>query len=95
MKPSEILLAAADDLRTNGWCQHAERDGRSHCAVGAIRELRGSWNEPDHARAAEDYLRRAIGGGRIDEWNDTPGRTADEVIEALHAAAVLAESEGR
>jgi hypothetical protein len=42
--------------------------------------------------AAEDALRHHVGPDIV-EWNDTPDRTADEVIAALEAAADAAEAE--
>ena len=44
--------------------------------------------------AVQDHLFAAPGPGKtLERWNDTPGRTAAEVIAALRAAADAAEAE--
>lgn len=69
-------------LGKNDW------DGYEHCAVGALEvataELGLSNRQQGDAQyALSDYL----GGGSITGWNDTLGRTEDEVREGLLMAA--------
>jgi hypothetical protein len=84
------LLNAADLLETEGWCQgrffHASG---ARCALGALvhstisqREVRGT---------VVSRLYRITGGIDITLWNDAAERTADEVVAALRAAALLGD----
>jgi hypothetical protein len=47
----------------------------------------------DRWRAACDSLRQQIDDDGVVDWNDTLGRTADEVTAALRAAADTAEAD--
>ncbi|MGW6658903.1 DUF6197 family protein [Rhodococcus sp. NPDC055024] len=93
---SNVLNHAADLLEHDGWTQGMLRNYATgcRCALGALNDatndclkgpaVRGSskvW------RAAEDALRSEIACVNIPIWNDTPGRTATEVIAALRNAA--------
>jgi hypothetical protein len=64
------------------------------CASGAIAHASGYPLGDDAAEEAEeiawDMLRRVIGRGYIEEWNDEAGRTQAEVVAALRQAASLA-----
>jgi hypothetical protein len=59
-------------------------NGRNVCAMLAIsragKEMGAEW------LGAHDRLRNFV-GDRIDRWNDAPGRTASEVIQALRDCA--------
>ena len=86
-----VLREAARIVR-QGWCQGAVNYGDQFCTMGAMYyALR---DEPDASLIVET-VDRAIGrllqyvnyGGSIGGWNDTPGRTAEEVALALEAAA--------
>lgn len=90
------LENAATLLREMGWCQGSMTNGAGcHCAMGALAVIcEGEWTPRwDEAREA---LYRQFGGRHaipsLVEWNDTPGRTAEEVISALEAAASLTRS---
>lgn len=117
MKPSEILLKAADLIEAEGWCQNSnvQPDG-CMCAWGAIRKaVRQDMGVDSNNLIAlyyqliteqslvgdvmRVYLQTAgvarTGYGidnleasfqSITGWNDTKGRTKDEVIAALRAA---------
>jgi len=87
------LRAAVDVLERDGWTQGGlSEDGRL-CAIEAIWRACGqsggerSQNAVEQLRTAIPFQRSIIG------WNDTPGRTAAEVIAALRAAADAAEAE--
>lgn len=106
MKPSEVLLAAAARLvRKDGWSQGqyartkngvptpmVDDSAHSWCVVGSMCRTAGWPNimEP------ERYLREVIGAnGDISKWNDTPGRTQLEVVEACVRAAIKAKEAGQ
>jgi hypothetical protein len=84
--PAGMLTAAADLIEQRGWCQRKfqDDDGRL-CVEGAIY----------HGLAVLDrvcfdavrILRRHIGDDSLIRWNDQPGRTQDQVVAALRAAA--------
>lgn len=95
MKASDFLKGAAELLVTKGWCQGDYSDGAGRsCALGAMsfatRNARGRtplWSE------LCDWLRLGAGTDCIPTWNDTPGRSAEEVIRAMDAAYILALQE--
>ena len=88
------LRAAAEVLRRDGWTQGVFHDTTTGCrclqgaldAVYAPRERMGAYVESDED-ATYVQLAKIIGTNRVIDWNDKPGRTADEVIAALEAAA--------
>jgi hypothetical protein len=92
------LRAAAEVLRRDGWTQEVFCDPStgSRCAQGALdavyapRERDGSYDESAED-AAYAQVCAVIGTNRLISWNDEPGRTAEEVIAALEAAADAAE----
>lgn len=98
---AQDLRAAADILKRDGWTQGAYYDDTGcHCAMGAIATaLNVISTEPGDLTEAEwerwsddvDHLAKHLGDD-VDSWNDAPGRTADEVIAALHLAADAAEA---
>ncbi len=88
------LLAAADWLRRNEWCQGAYHRGDASCMVGSL--LRVTGEEPVQIGFTAGYLtgRSAAAAERLSmlgftpHWNDDRGRTRDEVVLALLAAAL-------
>jgi len=87
------LENAATLLRERGWCQNQyRRDDGACCAMGAIEATAGVSSR--RALAAERLLLERLGCKYVEEWNDAPGRTADEVITALESAAALARASG-
>ncbi len=98
--PREVLVEAARLVRL-GWCQGEARvfsaERCSYCAIGAVSTaaMEGSFadeeDEEDHERscdAAISALEEALGARLgIVAWNDDPGRTAEEVAQALERAA--------
>jgi hypothetical protein len=105
MTTAEQLRAAAVRVRL-GWCQGALKQGERVCAIGA---LGLSIAPPGATAVtilslmpASCALLRAIGHGwkdaldaplHVTAWNDTPGRTAEEVATALECAADLWDAE--
>lgn len=78
-----ILWDAAGYIEEHGWCQHDHKSGERVCAIGAISEV-AKWD------VMVDALRvfsAHIGTNLIPTWNDTPGRTQEEVVLALRGAA--------
>jgi hypothetical protein len=82
-----VLLAAADLLETEGWTQgrlHTEGRG-PRCVIGALNVMQQRYPDAQVTRATE-----AVYGDlaqSITWWNDTPGRTAAEVIAELRKVA--------
>jgi ATP:corrinoid adenosyltransferase len=92
---AQKLREAADLLATDGWVQGVPEDDQGrHCAAGAIEAVTGDGTGKNFAVsgtamvAVADHL-----GIRITDWNDQPGRTAEEVIAVLRETA--AEQDAR
>lgn len=82
---SKLLLKAAVYLEEIGWCQNTFGYEGPRCAIGVLITMNHS---NDHIyQTARDRL-RAIVGKDIMSWNDTPGRTKEEVIAKIRAAAL-------
>lgn len=94
MTAREVLLKASEYLTLHGWVQHKMGHlGGPCCLVGALISV-----DPygEAREEAQQKIRRLLGIKANAEnrhlrclvnWNDAPGRTADEVIAALRAAA--------
>ena len=99
--PSTVLRAAADLLAKPGaWTQGALARGATRrptmalskravcwCAKGAMAAV--SWYGETYFAALGAL--EVVAGDSIVDWNDTPGRTQEEVVAAFHKAADLAE----
>ena len=90
---SAALLAFAADRVERGWCQgmYMSPDLKKTCMVGAILdEQMKRPPEPKSLRTEYERMvyavRRETGAYHLTEWNDTPGRTVEEVATALRAA---------
>lgn len=106
MKTSEVLLAARELIatpekwtcgnyaKTSAGVAVSEDDDLAiaWCAMGAIRH-----EAPDREAimSARHVLERVLPSrsSTVADWNDAPGRTHAEVIEALTKAAALAAAE--
>lgn len=92
MTARDVLLAAADVIECNGWCQDdAGRVGGPRCVLGALRqaclpELPGLAHAEAHGRL-RTFVHASGASFDLIAWNDAPGRTAAEVIAALRGAA--------
>ena len=91
---SKLLLKAAVEIEWRGWCQLASSDGAAVCMEGAM--LLAGGRSPNgffrgmSFRAFErvcDAIKRD-GFSVPHEWNDSPGRTKEEVIAKLRAVAL-------
>lgn len=109
MKASELLEAAAGEIKQWGWTQHqrTDQDGRI-CAMKAIdsagtmyfcNTLCASAQERlDAESQAYIFLGQAAGYDATSYptwmWNDTEGRTQTEVLDAFaHAVKIAKEDE--
>jgi hypothetical protein len=87
MTAAEILRAAAKRLEEKGWCQgsyYEATTGRC-CAYGAIDRVGMGRDTVTAGRLLRDYVK-----DEIEDWNDVEGRTVEEVIAAMLAAAEAA-----
>ena len=98
MLASEAIREARNVLMQDGWCQgQSENDRGEKCMSGALAKvfLR------DHvSRAATTAATDCVRAATIPQfplWNDTPGRTIHEVLDAFDRAeklALIVEEEG-
>jgi hypothetical protein len=88
-----IYDKAIELLETNGWCQgeYKSEDGKL-CMLGALFAARGDFSETWSAIYNDlGFCLDSNSSPGISFWNDTPGRTAAEVIDALKRASQLAK----
>ena len=96
---ADDLNLAADLLESGewGWCQKQARSGDDLCMLGAVAIATGHVLAENHQyldiyearyRDALHALDRV--GPRKAAWNDTPGRTKEEVVAKLREAAEAA-----
>jgi hypothetical protein len=89
------LRNAAAYLRTHGWVQGSYgADGGSRCAAGALysvtRDEIHNFLTPQ-VRAlgfASTWHEHRMGVPALGDWNDTSGRTLDEVLDRLESTAL-------
>jgi hypothetical protein len=84
---ADVLDDAADLLEREGWIQGDlwRRDSYGgRCALGAICDA-----ALDNRNVRVAAARAVLGGSStyLVDWNDTPGRTKQEVLDAFRAAA--------
>ena len=75
------MILPSDVLRRDGWCQGTgtDRAGR-HCAGGAIG---GAFSISEVDAFAAFHTAAVKEQPFLSRWNDTPGRTKEEVITLL------------
>jgi len=88
----KILLEAADYIERLGWCQGVHENGQGEvCAMGAICHCyRGgdlTRRRQNGDLVAIHRLQNYVGPSYVGDWNDASGRTKDQVVAALRAAA--------
>lgn len=77
----QVLLNAANQLESKGWCQNMVRDKEGRmCAVGAIANQSALYGE------AILVLQKFVGGSVV-SWNNAPTRTKEEVVTAMRTCA--------
>jgi hypothetical protein len=90
----ENLQAAAAIIRERGWCQNQGSDADGGCclarALGEAERATGATGEFVLAAMSCMHI-RSLGIKDAIKWNDTPGRTKEEVLELLERAAETAE----
>jgi hypothetical protein len=97
---SNVYDKAIDAIHAQGWTQGTYSDVTGICAVGALRAAifgsakyigRSTAGRPDLFRFRYDEYVTAIeylgGVQNLVRWNDTPGRTADDVIHRFKEAS--------
>jgi hypothetical protein len=91
MELAEIYSRAADYIEKHGWRQHSfgGSNGQSACLMGALLVTTGDILGKDF-RFACAVLKESAIGPFLTRWNDTPGRTKEEVIAFLREQAVKA-----
>lgn len=102
---ADLLDAAADELVRRGWCQGyngddgSDPDGCRVCADGALYAATTGDPWPDPADSdsnrllrlhARRVLREVADAPAVTSWNDTKGRTAEQVVAAVRQAARVA-----
>lgn len=104
MTTRAVLLKAAEHIERHGWQQNEYgQNGRPCCAAGAMMQVTNHLSSMRVLTRSFVALVRHLGlkqapndlsynhlVGSIANWNDAPGRTGDEVIAALRAAAAEA-----
>jgi hypothetical protein len=79
----QVLLDAASILEERGWIQGAGHSSNGHCAMNAI-DSTGA----EHRAVLIALITLTEKLGPIAQWNDTPGRTKEEVIAMLRETAL-------
>lgn len=94
----------AADIVDAGWIKHKARslDGTQHCLLDAlyiageefIKSNRDFDDDPYELCNRTGYIMRThVGMYMLSEWNDSPERTKEEVVNELRACARKVESE--
>jgi hypothetical protein len=100
-RSAKILLAAAEMLEAGVWAQGGLpgsggvncNEPNARCAGLAVTEIADRYPDAtgdDRERATQRLLRHlGLQGNEfaVYRWNDAPGRTKEEVVSALRAAA--------
>jgi hypothetical protein len=85
MKPSDVLIQAKQLISSpTKWCQGSFDEGEKHCAVGAIMTIAETLQDKSPSYRARTYLMELV--GIATEWNDSPYRTHQEVMETFDKA---------
>ena len=88
------LLDAAAIVRKR-WQQSGYGEiGEARCLIGAVTEAQGMTAPDGREPSPVTYrcallIERVIETSEIARWNDTPGRTSEQVATALEAAASM------
>ena len=91
MKAADILRGSLAKLHAYGWIQDEYGDSEcGYCSLGAIAAIGLTYAE---SLEASSCLLAATGAASVDGWNDTPGRTFEEVEAAFLRAIEIAEAD--
>ena len=90
---SKSLLEMAEYIEEHGWCQNQVRDKKGQvCVAGAMHFSRNNLREGNNWSEAKARITKVTGCEcNIVQWNNTPGRTKEEVINKLREAAYLGQ----
>jgi len=99
MKDSEFFETCAEEI-DKGWCQNkagywASETGEV-CMVGALIRVTVRADDSNYAQLdrRRDIIQQRLGVSWIEAWNDTPGRTKEEVYDAFMGLAKKLRNEG-
>lgn len=85
---SKLLLEAADYIEKYGWCQNRfEELTGPVCLIGAFFKCSYVDLDSQILENFRDRLGSFLNVNNVCKWNDTEGRTKEEVINALRACA--------
>lgn len=99
---SDTVEAVVEEIEKRGWCQH-----RAKNLVGQVCILGGLWQAmgyADRVLTEEEYniwtyaeirLAKLMDVPFISTWNDTEGRTKEEVLDKLTGVAKYLRNEGK
>lgn len=88
MNANNLLLKARDIIEDKGWVQERWQDEEGRvCVTEAIWQAHRTGYSAAAFMNAKDKLRETIGQFGLMEWNDSPGMTEEEVLNALEVAA--------
>jgi hypothetical protein len=89
--------AAGDYIREHGWMQGWYIDGLGRCCMLGARNAAicgeprpANFVDYDQVRRAQELrsaMMKVIGTQRLPDWNDTPGRTKEEVLAVFDRIA--------
>ena len=91
----DVLANAKRLIEEHGWCQGDFLWGWRHDVVTAILKATGGvpWHEPAKERHERllglDAFRAAVNTTELYAWNDAPGRTKQDVLDAFDRAMEL------
>lgn len=80
MTVHETLCKARNLIDRHGWCQHSFARGGMYCTLGAIKAVA----KLDYQ--CREVLLSVLKVESVANWNDAPGRTKQEVLDAFDRA---------
>jgi hypothetical protein len=95
---TDVILGAIDYLEKHEWCQGTAMRGIARCLLSTLTvclpppNTVGAGPEGSDSsklmQATRERVERSLGirEHHLTEWNDVPGRTKEQVIDALHAS---------
>lgn len=90
-KTSTILHRAADLIEQRGWCQNSLQDFKGRmCSIGAIQMAESNAKMTTQAAVKlSNYIQKMNidRWGLVANWNDAKGRSKEEVVATIRAAA--------
>ena len=93
---TQYLLDAKQRLLDSGWVRHTMQTKDGYCMIGAMRAGDPKNYNISHLRVVQKaygHLIAVTGFIGIATWNDSPGRTKAQVLEAYDRAIALSMKE--